>query len=94
MASITNDRTSLEKVAILISTVTLLCTIVGWVWFGGGLAQRVITNENSIATLQKEVNSGRDLNSRQDSDIAVTKAQYAEIIQRLNRIDEKLDRRR
>lgn len=94
MASITNDRTSLERVAVAISAVTLLCTICGWVWFGGGLAQRVTTTETNIETLQKEVNSGRDLNSRQDSDIAVTKAQYAEIISRLNRIDEKLDKRR
>lgn len=90
--SITDRRTGLELVAVAISAVTLLATLGGWIWFGGRLAQRVDSLEATAAAVQLQVSSLRDRNAGQDSDIAVTKAQYSEIITRLNRIDSKLDR--
>lgn len=84
----------LEVIAVLISGITLLATLGGWIWFGGRLAQRVDTLEVSDTRIEAQVATIRDRNSGQDSDIAVTKSQYNQIITRLDRIDAKLDRSR
>lgn len=93
MRDINTNRVGLEVVAIGISAVTLLATVGGWLWYGGRQSQRIDSLESVSAQIQSEINSSRDLNSHQDSDIAVIKSQYAEIITRLSRIDAKLDRR-
>lgn len=93
MRDINSNRGGLEVVAIVISAITLAATIGGWLWYGGRQSQRIDALEATSAQIQKDIKSSGELNSHQDSDIAVIKSQYAEIITRLSRIDAKLDRR-
>lgn len=89
--NIGSQRLGLEIIALIISAVSALITVGGLIWFGGRLAQRVDSHDMEITSLQMEVDTNREVNSRQDSDIAVTKSQYGDIITRLGRIENKVD---
>lgn len=81
-----------EWLAVAASALTLLVTLGGWVWWGGRLSQRVDTLEIQMQQASEERRDLHTENGKQQTDIEVIKAQYAEIISRLNRIDQKLDR--
>lgn len=83
-----------ERAAVLISVLGLLFQVGAWIWWGGRLSQRVDMLEASRAQELDMSNHAADANSRQDVDIAVIKSQYADILMQLNRISEKLDRKK
>lgn len=82
-----------EWIAVCASVLTFLTTMGGWIWWGGRLSQRVDTLEAQVGRADSAIASLRAENSHQASEIAVTKAQYAEIINQLNRIYMRLDTR-
>ena len=74
--------------------VSLIVQIMGFVWWGSQLSQRVTTLENQNTEVKFHLAKLIEDNAGQASDIAVSNSQYREIIARLNRIDAKLDRLR
>ena len=89
-----SQQLSWERAAVLISVLGLLFQIGAWIWWGGRLSQRVDMLEASRSQELEMATRSSDVNGRQDVDIAVIRAQYADILTQLNRISEKLDRKK
>ena len=89
-----SQQLSWERAAVLISVLGLLFQFGAWIWWGGRLSQRVDMLEASRSQELEMATRSSDVNGRQDVDIAVIRAQYADILTQLNRISEKLDRKK
>lgn len=70
---------------------SLLLQLAVWAFWGGGMTQRVIALEAESVESSLERRQLSASISTQAAELAANRAQYMEIINRLNRIDNKLD---
>jgi hypothetical protein len=82
-----------NKLAVIVAGVSILGNVITVAWWSGRIDQRLTTNENDDEKRDARLHQiGMD-NARQDSFIAASNVQYAEIMRRLQSIESKLDRR-
>jgi hypothetical protein len=82
-----------NKVALVVAGLSILGNVATVFWWSGRIDQRVTSNEQDDEKQDSKIAQlGLD-NARQDSFIAASNVQYAEIMRRLDSIEGKLDRR-
>jgi len=83
-----------DPLAIVIAVVGLIVQLgVGFYW-SGRLENRVTTVEQRLSRAETELPARAAHDGEQDVKIAVSVAQYTEVIGRLDRIEQKMDTRR
>lgn len=82
-----------NKLAVIVAGLSILGNVVTVSWWSGRIDQRLTTNEQDDKERNARIHQLGVDNARQDSFIAASNVQYAEIMRRLQSIENKLDRR-
>jgi hypothetical protein len=82
-----------NKLAVIVAGVSILGNVATVFWWSGRIDQRLTSNENADEKRDARIHQITVDNARQDSFIAASNVQYAEIMRRLQSIENKLDQR-
>lgn len=82
-----------NRLAVIVAGVSILGNVATVFWWSGRIDQRLSSNENNDEKRDARIHQITVDNARQDSFIAASNVQYAEIMRRLQSIEDKLDRR-
>jgi hypothetical protein len=83
-----------NKLAVIVAGLSILGNVATVFWWSGRIDQRLTANEIIDEKQDVRIHQLAVDNARQDSFIAASNVQYAEIMRRLGSIEDKLDRRR
>jgi hypothetical protein len=82
-----------NKLAAIVAGVSILGNVITVAWWSGRIDQQLTLNEQNDEKRDARIHQITVDNARQDSFIAASNVQYAEIMRRLESIERKLDSR-
>lgn len=88
------DNRNRDPLAITIAVAGLLVQTGMWFYWSGRLEQRVTNVETTVSATASRSALHLEKDSQQDAQIAVTVAQYTEVLRRLNNIETSIERLR